>query len=210
MKKIILPFALVLTGYQALHSQATPALDKVSKATCDCMTKQKDKIKTQADAERIISVCMMQTAGDNLTALQKELKIKTMDMAGGKKLGQAVGIKLASDCPVFMEKMMQIQGGGVETPTDNSKLTATEKSNFMGEIVQVETDGYLYVHIKNEAGRITKFLWLEYFKGSDPYKANPQLLVGKKVEIQWQQIEIYNAKLNDYVDAKEIRELTLD
>ncbi|MEO7311279.1 MAG: hypothetical protein ABIX01_12830 [Chitinophagaceae bacterium] len=207
MKKIILAIALV-TAAPTLYAQATPALDKVTKATCDCVAKQKDNIKNETDAQKILSVCMMQSAGDKLPALQKELKLKSLNTpAEAQKLGQAVALKLSSECPAFLDIMMRLQGN---IQADNSKITSTEKSNFMGEIVAVETEGYTYIHIKNEAGRITKFLWLEYFKGSDAYKQNPKLLLGKKVEIQWQQIEIYNAKLNDYMDAKEIRELSLN
>jgi len=207
MKQTLLPIAFLLCSIHALIAQPTPALDKVTKLTCECFTKQKDKIKNQADAEKVIGICLFQSGQDKIAALQKELRIKTLNEAGGRKIGEAVGIKLATNCPEFVSKMIAATS---ITTEDKTKLTATEKSNYIGEIVQVETNGYTFIHIKNEAGRVSKFLWLEYFKGSDAYKQNPQTLVGKNVEIQWQLIEIYDGKLNDYMQVKEIRDLKVE
>ena len=207
MKKAILSTVLIIAGLQIIYAQGTSAVDKVTKSTCDCFTKQKDNIKNEADAEKILGVCLLKAASDKLPALQKELKLKTWNEAAGNKLGQAVGLKLATECPVFLEKMMGVK---TEKEAPKTQLASTEKSNFIGEVVKIETDGYTYIHIKNEAGRITKFLWLEYFKGSDDYKQKPELLIGKKVEIQWQQVEIYNAKLNDYSNEKEVMELKIN
>jgi|GEM_PF-6406589 len=204
MKKIIFSFGLLLaTG--ATFAQVKKTLDIVTKATCDCIVKEKGTVKNQMDLQKVMSVCLMKTAGDKLPALQKELGIKTMDQAGMMKLGQAVSLKLATDCPTMYDIASKLQGG-TDDVTANEPAVTTE--SYTGEILKVETDGYTYIQIKNNDGKITKFVWFEYFKGSDAYKENPQLLVGKRVTIKYKAVEIFVPASKDYVSSKEITELS--
>jgi len=149
--------AMAFTAFgQVKKAPTSSAVDAVTKATCDCLKKEKDNIKTETDAQKVLSICMMTAAGNRLPQLQKELNIKTMDQQGALKLGQAVSLKLSSDCPAFMDVMVSMQN------KMNKTAPVEDEESYEGEIIKVETDGYTFLQIKNPEGKITRFIWFEY------------------------------------------------
>ncbi|MGZ3874908.1 MAG: hypothetical protein ACXVJD_18450, partial [Mucilaginibacter sp.] len=53
------------------------------------------------------------------------------------------------------------------------------------------------------------FIWLRQFPGSEKFMNGPLTLAGKKLNISWQEIEVYLPQAKGYYKVKEITGITI-
>jgi hypothetical protein len=113
-----------------------------------------------------------------------------------EKVGREIGMKLASDCPIFLKFITQFQGiKPGNTPKKNS-------STITGNFIKLVSGDISYFQIKDKTGKIEKIWWMEYFEGADALTNNIKLLLNKKVMVTYTEREIYNASIKDYMKVK--------
>lgn len=181
------------------------AIDKAADSTCRCLTAMKDSIKTEADFEKAGENCTIKGMLPYLEEIAKEENISLEDIDDeeevGEQLGEKIGMKLVVNCPFFIELITQLD------IFDEEKTVTGEIS---GSVTDVETNDHVYLHIKDQSGKITKLIWLEYFPGSDEFKSHPGQLKGKNVTIKWKQIELYLVRHKDFIVSKVITKLSVN
>ena len=202
MRKLLLLSAIIF--FCGIVSAQKTALEKVVDSSCKCLNGLRGKIKNGDDFNKLGQGCIMSAAAPYLEEIAKDegISMDSLDSDGGEKLGQKIGIKLATSCPAFLE--MYAQYG------QNEEESSVVKGTVKGTITLVDpSSGNFTLTIKDDAGKLTKLTWLTYFEGADDYKANPLLLKGKKAEITWVQVELYSVKQKDFIVVKEVTGLSV-
>ncbi len=201
--------SLTLLAFTAILSAQSPEiLDKLTESACDCVSK-KDMSKIEpANMQLEMGMCII-GALDAIPKNERD-KINITDNTQMRKLGESVGIRMANKCPkalmeiARMSQTDEIKGSGTSSPpppppSDGGKIEGTVKEVTEGEFVTVV--------ITDNNQREQRLIWLGHFNGETDYIANPQLLKGKKVEINYYTQDRYVVKMHDYITYKQITEL---
>ena len=79
-----------------------------------------------------------------------------------------------------------------------------------GVVTKVDERDFLYITVKTTAGREITLIYLDYVDNSDDWVKNAATkLKDKKVTVQYVEKEVYNPKLKDFSDVKELKELRI-
>jgi hypothetical protein len=186
MKKTILALLFLFSISQI---KAQDVLDSISAHTCDCVTKLDIEKLPKEKLTIELGLCMMQAA----QPFEKELKqkydvdMKKVNKGEGEKLGRLVGLKMASNCPVFTQLITRITS---DDPVTNS---------IEGTITELVNEQFITIVLKDEDGRDQKIIWLEYFKNSEKLLQKGK---NKNVTIEYEERELFSPKFNDYIKYK--------
>lgn len=192
--------------YFSLSGSAQEAIDLIAQASCECIQDLDDV----SDIAAATETCVQQAIFSNLAPILEEFDFDLADEEAatriGEKIGTEVGLKLVSECPAFMEIMMnsdELDDGFEdyeEAPVDNSEnLTGT----FLGE--KLTKGGFSYLIIEDEYGDKSEFLWLNPFSGDELVNKD---LEGKKISLRWKPEYIRNGKDGEYIKTRVISGLT--
>ncbi len=193
---------VICTTVKAQDTKDT-SLHKAAVAICGCLTKADiDKAKTPADLQQIFLKCMMDSAsnvlGDAMTSGTQE---------AGEELGKKIALEMMnSGCPAFLKLSMKLAGNS----SADDQADVTELKSTAGVVVKVEEKDFLYLTIKNSAGKLVTLIFMADVDGSSDWMKEPTLkLLNKKVNVQWEEEEVYQPKLKDFVNIKKLKALTL-
>ncbi|HEK19459.1 MULTISPECIES: hypothetical protein [unclassified Mucilaginibacter] len=198
MKKLLLtlitlmPFGLV----KAQTKTIGPAETKLNNQLCDCITKlDKEKIKTSKEANEAFMNCFTQQA-DLLPDVATERGVEMTDNEAMNKIGTEIGANLMKmKCDGFMALAMKMAAKDDKDAPESKTITGTFK--------RIDTKGFNYV-VLNVDGKERTFLWFRQFAGSDAFSGQAARLVGKKIQLTWQETEAYLPAAKGYYNVKEI------
>jgi len=203
MKKILL-LAIVFAGLfmesalaQDVHTPG-PMEKKLTDSVCGCVSKMDvSKIKTKQEAESAFASCVGQHA-DILQAVAEERHVELSD----DKAMEQVGIDLAfslmkQKCPGFMQLAV------VMGQKDGAAEATTAKTAY-GTFKRIDNKGFNYLVISGSDGKQKSFLWLRQFEGSEKFINGGAAYIGKKLKIEYQDLEVYLPEAKGYYTVKEI------
>ncbi|POS02801.1 hypothetical protein Q361_102114 [Flavobacterium croceum DSM 17960] len=195
MKKVILIILVVLS--QNIFSQNIT--DTVTKEVCDCISSKSDKLKDLkgSDLELQLGLCILAS----YTKHQEEVKKQYGDVVGKEKamekLGEEIGMKMVTVCP---ETLMLIAGASDEF-TDNEETEQLE-----GKIVEIKTEQFVSILLKDKNSRTHSFLLLNYFDSASLFTENA-IKKNDTVIITYQEQELYDPKSKEFRYFKVIKGL---
>ncbi len=183
----------ILFTFSFLSIIAQDAYESVAKETCECIQKKDLSKLTKEQIQVQLGVCMIESP-----SIQK-LDLDLSDAEAGRKMGEKVGVKMATICPKVFKYFI---GDGDEEEASTKQTEGTIKKLTEGE--------FNYLTIKESNGREVKLIWLRYFKGSEELIENITKLEGRKVKIVYEDVECYSPQAKSYLVMKEIRELVFE
>jgi hypothetical protein len=192
MRKII----LLLCCIHTLSIYAQKPSDKATKQACDCMDKLDMKLPAdQLDAQ--FEKCMTDAVVGNLAGLSKEYKFSIEDENAATEVGKKLGMKLASNCPSFLQYAM--------VSNDNEDKNKNEKYEFIeGVIKEINQNGYLSFSIEEASGDVRVFYLIQYFAGAEDIENQINTLKNKKVKLGFTIQKIFDVASNSFKDKKVI------
>ncbi|HKK78695.1 MAG TPA: hypothetical protein VJ933_03660, partial [Phaeodactylibacter sp.] len=116
-----------------------------------------------------------------------------------QQLGQDIGMRMVTKCPQYMMKLANQQAA----PQSTAPAPIKKASRLKGTIKAISGDEVAVVTVVEENGRSHKMLWLDFFPGSARLQ-NPSEAVGKEVTVEYQEMEVYSPKANEYFKRKKI------
>lgn len=187
-------------------AQTEKEVEKISVLTCECLQDKYKQLK-KSDATKIqfeLGICMLsasQTVG---------YEIDLDDPNAAEELGARVGQYLAFNCPEFMEligKMMEDDADFVDKVTENygSSSEASESQYTFGEVLEVSSGEFVTVKIETDTGKKETFYWMQYFEGAELLENDREEIINESVLIEFDEMEVYSPKLEDYIQIKVIR-----
>lgn len=202
--KRFLPVLIFSIFYAAtLHAQ-TPAMGPVEKkltdSLCSCITHlDQGKLHTKKEATDAFMDCFTKQS-DLLVEVAQEKKLDMGDNAAMHDLGVEIAKNLMNEkCAGFMQlavKMAQ-KGDAGSSPT------------IEGSFKRIENKGFDYIIVADDDNQEKSFLWLQQFSGSENFMKDPASLAGKRLRIDWKEIEVYLPDAKGYYKVKEITGITI-
>lgn len=195
MKKSLFVFVLSLFF---LNAKSQDILDVITKEVCSCAN---EKMKTLKDAaaEQIqmqLGLCIV----SSFSSHEKEVTAKygnVMETEGAmEKLGGDVGMKMVSICP---DLLMMFADMDSADETEESPILTIE-----GKIVEIKSEQFLTVIVKDNSGRNHTLLVLTFFEDSNLLIEN-KLKKNDKVSVEYWEQEFYDPKAKDFRNYKGIQ-----
>jgi len=214
MKKLfsLIIFLIACFAVKAQNDQDS-SIKKTAVSICNCLEKNHaGEAKDQAEMQSIFLQCMLDSAASTMSEIVMNAPNGDYQKAS-TEVAQKIALELAKmNCKPFMQMSLKFsQGGGSISMGDleNNKGDESVKSSD-GVVTKVDEKDFLYITVKTTAGREMTLIYLDYVDNSDDWiKDAAKKLKDKKVTVQWVEREVYNPKLKDFTNVKELKELRI-
>jgi hypothetical protein len=204
--KRFLPVLIFSIFYAAtLHAQTPamgPAEKKITDTLCDCVANLDiSKITTKDQAIAAYTDCIGKHI-DLFTDFAKERNEDITSESAGERLGLIIAKDLmARNCQGFVKLSL------LSVKKDDAGAQTTSATE--GHLKRIDNKGFNYIIIADANNNEKSFLWLRQFPGSEHFIGGTSNLIGKKLKIEWQEIEVYLPEAKGYYKVKEITSITL-
>ena len=197
--KMIAAFTLLTAAMMSNTAMAQQNyLDEIAQRACTCV----DKVQTNGLGENEITmqmgVCILQSVAPNdREKLMNDYKININDpMKDGQRAGAIIGARMAAFCPATVIKL------------SNLAKDASAGGSITGNIVKVDTDGFVTFSVKENAGNTQKYVWLFPTKGGLDLPSNYSSMTGKTVTLKYDTKNIFDPRIGDYRQVRIITQIT--
>ncbi|GGX46762.1 hypothetical protein [Undibacterium squillarum] len=197
--KMIAAFALLTAAMMSNTAMAQQNyLDEIAQRACTCV----DKVKTNGAGENEVTLqmgmCLLQSVGPNdRDKLMNDYKVNINDpLKDGQRTGAIIGARMAAFCPATLLKMTNF----VKEPGAGSSVT--------GNIIKVDSDGFVTFSVKENAGNTQKYVWLFPTKGGLDLPAMYNSMTGKTVTLKYETKDIFDPRIGDYRQIRIITQIT--
>ncbi len=173
-------------------------LDEIAQRTCTCV----DKVQTKGMGENEITmqmgVCLLQSVGPNdRDRLMNDYKVNINDpLKDGQRIGAIIATRMAPICPATLIKMT------------NFEKEAGSGNSVTGNIIKVDSDGFVTFSVKENAGNTQKYVWLFPTKGGLDLPSMYSSMTGKTVTLRYETKDIFDPRIGDYRQIRIITQIT--
>jgi len=174
-------------------------MKQITRETCDGVAKIDFSKKTPDEFKLSLGLVLVKVMGQHQDEL-RSLGANPGDPKSLEKIATEVGMRLAADCPVFVEALTR----NPETIKDFAESDSSA-GNVSGKLLKIVGGEFTYLQIEDHNGKIEKLWWMEYFDGSNKFLAEPQKQLNRIVKVDYVEKEMFNSTLNDYVKIKVIK-----
>lgn len=213
MKNLMLITFLFFVFQFNISAQDDAIYNEIADKTCDCITNKKDLDTSDMEAfQNEMGMCMLTAIMEmNPTTLEK-LNVDMADQTAMYDFGEKVGGLMAINCPVFMDKIMEMMTEEdselLELVKENKGEGATKEFGTVeGKFVKISGDKFATVIIKDDNGKQQELVWLKYFENSEMLIESPQKMKGKRLKVDYTEYESYLPAAKGYYKIKEIKKL---
>ena len=81
--------------------------------------------------------------------------------------------------------------------------------NFVGKLIGFEKDFFYYMVVEDFLGNEKKFLWADYFEGSEYLLDKQDFLIGKSISVRFQDQDFFNADFQAYTTKSVIKSVSI-
>jgi len=188
------------------------SIKKTAVSICNCLEKNHaGEAKDQAEMQSIFLQCMLDSAASTMSEIVMNAPNGDYQKAS-TEVAQKIALELAKmNCKPFMQMSMKFSQGGSISMGDLENNKGEESVKSADAVVtKVDEKDFLYITVKTTAGREMTLIYLDYVDNSDDWiKDAATKLKDKKVMVQWVEREVYNPKLKDFTNVKELKELRI-
>ena len=194
MKKVFLLFVVF-----ANFSFAQDVMDKITIETCECIKAKNLDLEKVAPSElqMQLGLCMMQSYSNHKEKLPKSKRALLDNDEQMEKFGEEIGMKMITHCP---DILMAIGKNEIQK-NEESEVVETQILSSTGQLIERKIDGFLTIRIKEESGRINDFILVKNFDNAFLI-SDDVLKVNSKVKVDFYYEDIYDSKLNKFVNSK--------
>jgi hypothetical protein len=195
MKKIYL---LLLLPSLIFAQKKDEVVKKLANFACECI---KDKPEVN---ETALGLCLLESIG-KLSEKEK----KTIGFTSGKEadaiknIAEEIGTQMAFVCPEVFTKLQSD-----DEATDEEVYEDEPALSFTGTFEVMTSNEFNTIVLINEAKERKEFIWLFSFEG-DSLLIKNKIAKGDKIEIEYAELEFFDAKSKTYKVYNEISNLKL-
>lgn len=196
MKKLLFVFVLSLF---CLNAKSQDILDVLTKEVCTCVNEKMKTLKdgTAEQRQMQLGLCIVSSYSSH----EKEVTAKygdIMETEGAmQKLGSDVGMKMAGICPDVLMMFADMEA-------DEAEVEEIPALSLEGKIVEIKSEQFLTVVVKDNSGRNHTLLVLTFFEDSNLLIEN-KLKKNDKVSVEYWEQEFYDPKAKDFRNYKVIQ-----
>lgn len=181
MKKIIVSLLLLINAI----SYSQDIFDKVAQDACECIAKKKtEKNATKKEIASEFGLCIINSYSNHISEFSGE-KLDFGDEEAMGKLGEKVALKMLTYCP---DAVMELSENGEE---------GIKSATVTGEIIEIKTEQFVSIVVKDEKSRTHTFILLDYFDTAALFTDN-KLNKRDKVTVSYIERELYDPKIKEF------------
>src|SRR4030095_4796501 len=137
--------------------------------------------------------------------IKKEWDLDPENEEDYEKISEKIGREATVGCPKFLEfiKNNIDQINEVADDDDDTK-------SISGTFQRLEGQLFTALVIKTKAGKEEKLWWFQFFEGSEKIAKETASLSKKNLTIKYTEMEVYDAKLNEYRTIKVMKSLAVN
>lgn len=195
MKKILLLLVLVgnITFAQKLTKEQLS--EKLAEKACGCAEKQEI---TKENFELTIGICLL----EGISAFEKDVeKHYGKDIISNdskmEELGYEVGKKMGLRCPVVFKFMLD------DMEEDND---TDEQFEVSGKVSEIKSEQFITFIIKEDSGKTNQFILLSNFENAF-LLTDKVLKVADAVDVTYYEMELFDAKLGQFISYKIVSDI---
>ncbi|GLB50213.1 hypothetical protein [Neptunitalea lumnitzerae] len=189
---------LLITSIGFSQTTKDELLKGAAQHACDCFTSKDIDFEniTDKNIEVELGICILSYYKDHKEAIESEYGNILKDTAAMENFAVDVGIEMAGFCP---EALIAITGDEAFEEEETYETYALK-----GTILNINTDQFVYIEVKDENGKRFKIYWLDYFEGDSIIL---DLLDQKKVDkksyyIEYTFVELFDPSTKEYRNFK--------
>ena len=200
MKKLFLLLVLIIAN----QSFSQDVMDKITNETCECIkSKNLDLEKVETNELHVqLGLCMMQAYSNHKEKLPKNKRVELDNDEQMEKFGQEIGMKMINYCPDILLAI----GKNENKKNEDNIVEDVLSLSSTGVLIERKTDGFLTIRIKEESGRINDFILVKNFDNAFLI-SDDVLKINSKVKIEFYYEDIFDPKLNKFVNSKVILDI---
>lgn len=202
MKKIIL---LVLFVQFAFAQELTrdELVASISQSSCACL---EGKELTKDSLELTLGLCMFEAINKHEKDVEKHFgKNMVANEEKMETLGKEIGMQLATKCPTFLKVIMEnLESEGADEYTDEEEEEI--EPSLSGKLTKITTKEFITFSIKEDSGKINDFILLNNFDNSFLITDNI-LKTNDLIEVFYYELDLYNAKIKNFVTYKIVSDI---
>jgi len=206
MKKILSVFVIlsclfIQRSFAQTERVPGPAERRITDSLCVEINRlDMSKVGTGKAAESAFMDCLMKQSA-LFEDVANERKVQMEDKAAMRQIGSDIAKNLLKmKCDGFMKLALKM--------ADKSGAPSSETAS--GTLKRIDTKGFNYIVLTADDGKEMSFLWLRQFAGSEKFMNSGTVYTGKKVTINYQELEVYLPQAKGYYKVKEIVSLSVE
>ena len=188
------------------------ALNKVAQKVCDYMKTDEYKAMDKQEKTMKMGFKMIEFYGTFRDEFDEDA-ISTFNEEAGRKLGEKIGLRMATICPNELMEMAaeymdedEDEDSSITMEEEEEEVEETVINSVEGNITAIENDVLTYISVKDTKGKTHKILITEKFDGVDVInKSN----LRKDVSLDFIEQQFYDLSERDYVYKKVLKSITL-
>lgn len=189
MKKSLLAFFF---SFFFISANSQDILEIVAKEVCSCTNAKSSDLKkaNPSQLQMELGLCIM----TSYSAHEKDITEKYGNVMEAddamEKLGRDVGLKMVSSCP---DVLMAI----AESSSEQEVSEEDEYLTVEGKIVEIKSEQFLTVSVRDKSGRTHQMMVLTFFEDSNLLTEN-KLKKNDSVSVDYWEQEFYDVKAKDF------------
>ncbi len=197
MKKKICIIVLLFVSFSYSQNLTKEELiDKLSDNACECTNKQEI---TKDNFELTLGICLLEGINIFEKDVEKHYGIDIVsDDKKMEELGYDIGKKMGLKCPTVFKFMLDYEENN--TDADFNELTIS------GSVVEIKSDQFLSLKVKEDSGKINQFILLGNFDNSF-LLTDKVLKVKDLVDVTYYEMELFDAKIAKFISFKIISDI---
>ncbi|EAP86897.1 hypothetical protein [Croceibacter atlanticus] len=185
----------------SMQSKAQDYLDTIALETCNCMTSLDTDDKSEDAITLELGVCMLKASNPYMKKLKRDFDIDFDNLdSAGEKLGEVVGLRMATQCPDALLKLTNLMSDEADEP---------EMRYIVGEITEINTSDFITFSLKDDSGKTNRFYWMSYINSNYDLEADYNSLKSKTVEVSYTTSQFYDPRIETYRNIYIIKELVV-
>jgi hypothetical protein len=197
MKKLIVPVLLLLS--HVAFSQ--DLMNKMSKDACGCI--EKKTAQGEKDVQQLMQACMMEAMTNNMNEFMQQYGDAMQDPKKIESFGMELGMKLTKDCPAFMKI-----AGGSNLMMRGEVVGVDKTLSLEGQVESFKVKTLATITLISN-GVNEEFVILERFEGSENIFGKEKEIKGKRMKIEYKEMEIYNPSKKAFEKQKMVKSITM-
>ncbi|WP_139259442.1 hypothetical protein [Flavobacterium xanthum] len=175
-------------------SYAQDVYDVIGKETCACLEAKKINYSemNKKEMQTQVGLCMIQSYSVHASEFDPKDKISFDDEEGMRGLGEKVAMKMMVSCPEIIMEM------GRRSIEDDDSNDAEKESYFVeGEVIEIKSEQFMSIQVKDKNGRNFSFLLLDYFETAS-LLTNKEINKKDKIKVSYTEIELFDPQNKEF------------
>jgi chemotaxis protein CheY-P-specific phosphatase CheC len=125
----------------------------------------------------------------------------------GEALGRLLGLKMITACPEVIMRLAELANDSEE------EFEAVDEYEFLsssGLITEIIEEPFVVFTMKEESGKVVKMYWLTFVDSEFAMMSQYSALLGRKVTIEYSEVEIFDPRLKEYRNINIIEALAVN